>query len=182
MDAYIKMLLIGAAVAGLYAPTAAFAQKSGGGVVGGARLHPGTWSGQGSSRSMTRSQPTYRNATPESAPSESAPTSVAQKPTDQRSFSYEPKEEVKSSKEVAKASSGGCGCGNGSTVRTEPTPTTSAKSAESGRSYSYEPSTASSDSSVKTVQPTQRSYSSPRNRNGSGSSFSVDKAMRAKGY
>jgi len=40
MNAYIKMLLMGAAVAGLYAPTTAFAQKSGGGVIGDARLHP----------------------------------------------------------------------------------------------------------------------------------------------
>ena len=182
MNTYVKMLLIGASVAGLYAPTTAFAQRSGGGVVGDARLHPGTWNGQGSSRSMTRSQPTYRNATPEVAPSESASTAVAEKTTEQRSFSYEPKDDTKASKEVIKANSGGCGCGNGSELRTAPTPTSVPKSTESGRSYSYEPSTATSDSAVRTVQPAQRSYYSPRSRNGGGSSFSVDKAMRAKGY
>lgn len=180
MNAHVKMILIGAAVAGLYAPTTAFAQKSGGGVIGDARLHPGTWSSQGTSRSVTRSQPMYRSAAPETANSDAAPTAVAEKSTEQRSFSYEPKEEVKSSKEVAKANS--CGCGNGSAVRTEPTPTTAPKSTESGRSYSYEPSTTSSDSTVRTVQPTQRSYSSPRSRSGSGNGFSIDKAMRAKGY
>src|SRR5882724_9611254 len=131
MNAYIKTLLIVVAMAGLYSPTTAFAQKSGGGVIGDARLHPGTWSSQGTSRSMTRSQPMYRSAAPEAVNSDAAPTAVAEKSTDQRSFSYEPKEEVKSSKEVAKANSGGCGCGNGSTVRTKPTPTTAPKSTES---------------------------------------------------
>ena len=95
MNAYVKMILVGTAIAGLYAPAAAFAQKSAGGVIGDARLHPGTWSSQGSSRSVMRSQPTYRSAAPETVRSESAPTAVAQKPTEQRSFSYEPKEETK---------------------------------------------------------------------------------------
>jgi hypothetical protein len=167
MNAYIKMLLVGTAIAGLYAPAAAFAQKSAGGVIGDARLHPGTWSGQGSSRSVVRSQPTYRSAAPETARSESAPTVVAQKPTEQRSYSYEPKEETK-------VSAGSCGCG--SSARTEPAPTTAARSTESGRSFSYEPSTDSNTSTVRTVQPTRRNYSTP------SSGFSHDTAMRAKGY
>jgi hypothetical protein len=180
MNASIKTFLTVIALFGLYSPAAVYAQRSSGGVVGDARLHPGTWSSQGTSRSVARSQPTYRSAAPEIVSSEAAPTAVAQKSTDQRSFSYEPKEEATASKEVTKAKSGGCG--NGSTVRTEPTPTTAPRSTESGRSYSYEPSTASSDSTVRTVQPMQRSYSSPRSRGGSGSGFSIDKAMRAKGY
>jgi hypothetical protein len=179
MSASMKTFLMVVALFGLYFPAAVYAQKSGGGIIGDSRLHPGTWSSQGTSRSVTRSQSTYRSAAPEIVSSEAAPTAVAQKPTEQRSFSYEPKEEAKASKEVTKANSGGCGC---STVRAQSTPTTAPKSTESGRSYSYEPSTASSDSAVRTVQPTQRSYSSPRSRSGSSSGFSIDKAMRAKGY
>lgn len=166
MNAYVKMILVGTAIAGLYAPEAAFAQKSAGGVIGEARLHPGTWNSQGSSRSVVRSQPMYRNAAPETVRSQSAPTAVAQKPTEQRSFSYEPKGESKSS-------ANGCGCGS---VRTETAPTATARSTESGRSYSYEPSTESGGSRVRTVQPSRRSYSTPR------SGFSHDAAMRAKGY
>lgn len=180
MNASIKTLLMVAAVVALYSPVAVYAQKSAGGVVGDARLHPGTWSNQGSSRSMSRSQPMSRSAAPEVAPSESASTAVAQKPTEQRSFSYEPNEETKPSQEVTKANSGGCGCG--SSMRAQSTPTTESKPVESGRSYSYEPSTTSTDSTVRTVQPTQRSYSSSRGRSGGGSGFSIDKAMRAKGY
>lgn len=167
MNAYIKMLLVGTAVAGLYAPAAAFAQKSSGGVTGDARLHPGTWSNQGSSRSVTRSQSTYRSAAPEIVRSESAPTAA----TEQRSYSYEPKAEPKAE---TKASSGGCGCG--SSARTESSPTTATGSTESGRSFSYEPSTDTGSTTVRTVQPTRRSYGAPR------SGFSYDKAMRAKGY
>jgi len=167
MNAYIKMILVGTAIAGLFAPANAFAQKSAGGAIGEARLHPGTWGNQGTSRSATRSRSMYRSTAPETVRTESAPTAVAQKPTEQRSFSYEPKEETK-------ASVGGCGCG--STVRTESAPTATSRSTESGRSYSYEPSTDSSSSRMRTTQPSRRSYSTPR------SGFSHDTAMRAKGY
>lgn len=176
MNVYFKLISIGATVASLYFPAAAFAQRSGGGVVGDARLHPGTWNSRGTSSSMMRSQTTYRSAAPQSVDSGSSPAAVAQNPTEQRSFSYEPKEETKPS------SSGSCGCGSSGNVQTKPTPSSTATSTESGRSYSYEPSTTSSSSEVKTTQPTQRSYSAPRSRTGGGSSFSVDRAMRAKGY
>jgi len=66
MNAYVKMLLMGAAIAGLYAPSAAFAQKSAGGVTGEARLHPGTGNSQGSSRSAMawwRVKPSFRSMT-----------------------------------------------------------------------------------------------------------------------
>lgn len=126
MNSHLKMLLIGTAALGLYAPAITFAQQSIGGAVGEARLHPGTWNNQRSSRSYARSRPMYRSTAPVIVRSESAPNSVAQVPTERRSFSYEPSQQ---------AVSGPCG---GDT--TASAPATVQRSEETRRSYSYEPS------------------------------------------
>lgn len=143
MNLYLKTLLLLVAIGGLFVPATAFAQKSAGGVIGDARLHPGTWSDRSTSRSM-RSQPTYRSSAPVVVRSESAPTS----PTEQRSYSYEPSQK-------AQSSSGGCGCG--SSAKTEDAVPKTARSTDNRRSYSYEPSINDSSSAPRT-------YSAPRTR------------------
>jgi hypothetical protein len=88
MNAQFKKMMMVAAFAALFVPTTAFAQKSGGGVVGGARLSPGSWGNQRSSGSVSRSYQSYRRTTPAIVRIERAPTAVAQVPTERRSFSY----------------------------------------------------------------------------------------------
>src|SRR5689334_21284888 len=152
MNTQLKNLMLGTVLVGLVLPTMALAQRSGGGVAGGARLRPGTWNSQSSSRSVMRSQPVYRSSTGQS---ESVPTEVAQKGTDQRSFSYEPKEE-------AKTGTGGCGCDGH--AQAQPSTNEKEQKADSGRSFSYEPSTtlnqpaAPPSQSTQRVQSPQRSY------------------------
>jgi hypothetical protein len=151
MNPYFKKALLAGAVLTLVVPTSAMAQKSAGGVVGGARLHPGTWgSSQRMSRSSDRYQPTYRSNAPVIVRSERAPEIVAQAPTRERSFSYEPSQVVQS---------GDWGCGE--IVQTERARATAERAVERGRSFSYEPSMSDS-SSGSYVAP--RSYSSPRIR------------------
>lgn len=139
MNTHLKMLLIGSAALGLYAPTITFAQQSIGGAVGEARLHPGTWNNQRSSRSYARSRPMYRGTAP-------APNSVAQVPTERRSFSYDPSQQ---------AVSGPCGGGD----TTESAPATAQRSEETRRSYSYEPSMSDTYSAprmqLRSSQPTR---------------------------
>jgi len=134
MNAYLKILFFGAAIVGLYFPTTALAQKSAGGVAGEARMHPGTWGEQRSSRSFTRSRPMYRSTAPVIVRTEQAPRAVAQAPTERRSFSYEPAETPEQA-----GTSSGCGCGN--SVRTERVPETAQRSTQTERRFSYEPST-----------------------------------------
>ena len=107
--------------------------------------------GRSSSRSYTASR-SYRSNAPVIVRSEAAPTTVAQTPTERRSFSYEPAESGKQA-----VTSGGCGCGT--SVRTERVPETAQHATQTERSYSYEPSTDS-----KTTEPAVRSYSAPRMR------------------
>ncbi len=168
MNVYVKTLLIGVAVAGLYSPATAFAQKGAGGVIGDARLHPGSWNTQVRSRSHTPSQPMVRSTAPTTVRTETASSEVAQAPTDRRSYSYEP------SQPKASAVTGGCGCGQSAV--TEKTPASTAqRSTETRRSYSYDP--AQVESAPTASRPANaRSYRTPR------SGFSIDAAMRAKGY
>lgn len=139
MNTNLKKLLLALAAAALFVPTTAFGQKSVGGVTGGARLHPGAWTQSGSpSRSM------YRGSAPMIVRSESAGDSLAQGPTERRSYSYEPSQQ----------SQGGAGrCSE--SVATEKAPSQAERSTESRRSYSYEPSTRSREVSGQ-------SYSGPR--------------------
>jgi len=155
MKTSLKAMLIVVAIAGLYAPATAVAQKSAGGVVGEARLHPGTWNNQRSSRSGMRSRPMYRSNAPAIVRSETVPRDVAQAPTERRSFSYEPTESAGSAEQPRK--NGGCGCGN--SVRAEREPMTALPSTRSERSFSYEPSADSNN-----AEPAVRSYSAPRMR------------------
>jgi hypothetical protein len=101
MKTYLKAMLMTAAVAGLYVPTTAFAQKSAGGVTGEARLHPGTWGNQRASRSYgrsyARSRPMYRSTAPVIVRTERTPDAVAQAPAERRSFSYEPSQRADNS-------------------------------------------------------------------------------------
>lgn len=89
-------------------------------------------SNQRASQSVGRSRPMYRSTAPVIVRTESAPNAVAQAPSDERSYSYEPSQRAVSGP-----------CGGGSTV--EPTPAT-AQRTETSRSYSYEPSTSDSHS------------------------------------
>jgi hypothetical protein len=138
MNAYFKKLSTAMVFAALLAPTTALAQKSTGGVIGEARLHPGTWNSQRMSQSGIRTRPMIRSATPAIVQAEQAPNAVAQAPTERRSFSYEPSQQG----EVRI----GCCC----TVTSQPAPETAQRSTQTYRSYSYEPST--------------QSYSAPRMR------------------
>lgn len=157
MNPYLKALFIVAAVAGLYVPSTALAQKSGGGVVGEARLHPGTWGNQRSSRSGMRSRPMYRNTAPVIVRSERAPQAVAQAPAERRSFSYEPAQQT----EMSRSSGGGCG---GSVITEERASATAQRSTETRRSFSYEPSMSD------TRPATRDSYSAPRTQSRSNQS------------
>lgn len=151
MNYFFKTVMLVAAVVGLGIPAVAVAQKSAGGVVGEARMHPGTWGNQRSSQSYTRSQPMYRSTAPVIVRTEQAPTSVAQSPTERRSYSYEPSQQ---------AMSAPCGCA--SHVATESTPANVQRSTETRRSYSYEPSMSES---------TSRSYPAPRMRSSRSSNL-----------
>lgn len=95
-------------------------------------------SNQRGSHSARRSRPMYRGTAPVIVRTEPAPNAVAQAPSEQRSYSYEPSQP---------AMSGGCGCGNSVTM--EPAPSTSQRSTETRRSYSYEPSTSDSYSAPR---------------------------------
>ena len=107
----------------------------------------------GSARSVARPR-SYRRATPvivRSEPiivrSESVPTTVAQAPTEQRSFSYDPAQPADSS--VSQDCVG--------VTEAVQMPATAQPSTQRDRSYSYEPSM-----STSTTQPSARSYSAPR--------------------
>ena len=148
MNRYIKTLsLVVAAVAGLYFPTVAVAQKGVGGVTGEARLHPGTWDHQRQPRSYARSRPMDRSTAPVIVRTEPIPSAVAQAPTERQSFSYEPSHQNVS----------GSGCGRGQSVATEEAPATAQRSTETRRSYSYEPATSDSFSAPSAPRMQMRS-------------------------
>ena len=149
MNSFIKTLLFVAIAAALFVPTSAMGQKSAGGVVGEARLHPGTWNSQHTSRSRARSQPMYRSTSPVIVRSERVPEVVAQVPTERRSFSYNPAQGSRSESKQSES----CCCGSG--VKTEKAPATAEPSTSTRRSFSYEPS-------MNQPSGEQRSYSAPR--------------------
>ena len=160
MNSFFKTLMLVTAIIGLCVPAVALAQKSAGGVVGGARLHPGTWNSQRSSRSYARSRPMYRSTAPVIVRTEPTPSSVAQAPTERRSYSYEPSQR--------RTVNGGY---NGAVIY-ERAPAAAQRSTGTRRSYSYEPSINES-----TAAP--RSYSAPRMRSsGSWSWQSGSKSER----
>jgi hypothetical protein len=138
MNTSLKKTMIAIAIAAVLAPASAYAQKSGGGVMGGARQHPGTWQMDGSasrsrsySRSYTRS---YRSSPRVIVRSERAPAAVAQAPTERRSFSYDPA----TPKASSRVTTGRCG---EVIVSKSDAKASSEKSATTTRrSYSYEPS------------------------------------------
>lgn len=145
MKTYLKGLLMVAAIAGLYVPATAVAQKGAGGVVGEARLHPGTWSNQRAPRSVARSRPMYRSSAPVIVRTESAPA-VAQAPTDERSFSYEPSQQGET---VTPCPGSGV---------IESAPETAQRPTRTDRSFSYEPAI------EPATEPAVRTYSAPRMR------------------
>jgi hypothetical protein len=123
MTTYLKTMLALTVVVGLALPATASA-KSIGGVTGGARLHPGTWNSQRTSRSVAR---VYRSTAPVIVRTEPAPAAVAQAPTEQQRFSYEPADE------------GDTGGGCHGKAATQPAPATAQQSVETHRRFSYEP-------------------------------------------
>jgi hypothetical protein len=158
MNSFIKTLLFVAIAAALFVPTTAMGQKSAGGVVGDARLHPGTWNSQRSSRSQARSQPMYRSTSPVIVRSERAPEAVAQVPTERRSFSYDPAQGSRSESKQSES----CCCGSG--VSTEKAPATAEPSTSTRRSFSYEPS-------INQPSATGRSYYAPRTQSSKSSQW-----------
>lgn len=102
-------------------------------------------SNQRASRSVTRSRPMYRGTAPVIVRTETAPSSVAQAPTERRSYSYEPSQRS--------TVNGGC---NGAVIY-ERAPAAAQRSTETRRSYSYEPS-------INESSAAPRSYSAPRMR------------------
>ena len=155
MTTYLKSFVTVLAATVLFVPITAFAQKTGGGVVGEARLHPGTWNSQRSSQSRMRSQPMYRNSAPTVVRTERAPDAVAQVPTERRSFSYEPSQGTEPNTKE-QTHSGTCGC-SGTNRTIDRSSTNTEPATESRRSFSYEPS-------MSEPSTTTRSYAGPRTR------------------
>jgi len=158
MNHAYKSLLCLALAPGFFLPSLAIAQKSSGGVVGEARLHPSTaWSS--SSNSMYRSQGRWISGDSSNngynnsgyvIRSEAAPAEVAQMPSDERRFSYDPAQ----SDSNTSAAPCGCPCGSASNqtrtqVQPPPAPpapdfrdrTSTPTGADGGRSFSYDPQT-----------------------------------------
>lgn len=143
MNAYLKTLLVAAAVAGLYVPATANADFR--------DYNYKAWAQVGkqrSSPSFARSRPMYRSSAPVIVRSEPAPSAVAQAPTEQRSFSYEPSQSVVSG-----------GCHDAAT--TEQAPATAQRSPGVRRSFSYEPSMSGSYSAPRMQSRTSRSSRMP---------------------
>lgn len=166
MNTFFKRVFFVVALATLVTPTIALAQKSAGGVVGDARLHPGTWNSQRTTQSRMRSEPQYRST----APSERAPDVVAQAPTERRSYSYEPSQST-DARTTTRTQSGKCGCGN--SVVAEKAQATTERSTERQRSYSYEPS-------ISEPSATPRSYAAPRMQSSNSSQWQRTSGTKAE--
>jgi hypothetical protein len=158
MKTYFKALLMIAAVAAPFIPSAAVAQKSAGGVVGEARMHPGTWGEQRRSRSFTRSRPMYRSTAPVIVRTERAPSAVAQAPTEERRFSYDPSQQAPARVQAGTPCPQGVVIERREAVVTEPAPATAERPTRTYRSFSYEPGIDSSE------RPAGRTYSRPMRR------------------
>ena len=163
MNAYSKKLLVAGLSLLVLFPSLAVAQKSAGGVIGDARLRPGTWNSVRSSQYRTRSQPTYRNSAPIVSHSEQAPTAVAQAPSERRSFSYDPAQEPSAAKSLRTP----CDCGTVTTKSSTPgaqsheSAQAEVRASEGRRSFSYEPSLSDAPTSERTYS-TPSFQSSPR--------------------
>ena len=109
-------------------------------------------------RPNSNTSSTHRSTAPVIVRSAPDPAAVAQKPTTERAYSYEPSTQA--------GASTACG-GNAAAA---PAPSTARKTTSSNRSFSYEPGA---------------NYSGPAVRHSSGASrgeLSYEKAMRSKGY
>lgn len=146
MNSCLKKLIIGAAFAALFVPAITLAQRSPGGVTGGARLHIGNGASDRMSQSGTRSRQEYRSA-PVIIRSERAPDTIAQAPTERRSFSYEPSQQTQSGS-----------CGDSAKMEAPATE----RSTEYRRSFSYAPPMTDSSSM-------SRRYTAPRMRSSESS-------------
>lgn len=132
------------------------------------------WKGS-PNRSSVRSSRTYARSTPSVVKTEAAPAKVAQAPSENRTFSYDPAQDAK---QAAPCHSAAKSAPETAAKAAEKSTTKSAEKpkATSTRSFSYEPDMAPAR------------VSAPRyyGRSGGGSSgnggFSYDRAMRAKGY
>lgn len=171
MSTFFQRVFFVTALATLIAPSMSLAQKSGGGVIGDARLRPGTWNSQRTTQSRMRSEPQYRTVTPSQRP----PEVVAQAPTERRSYSYEPSKS-KDAEATTSTQSGSCGCGN--SRATEKAQATTERSTERERSYSYEPSM--NESSVNEPSATPRSYAPPRVQSSNSSSWQRTSGTKAE--
>lgn len=166
MNKFFKRSLVVVVLATLITPTVATAQKSAGGVVGDARLHPGTWSTQRTSPSRTRFQPQYQTA----APAAHSPKVVAQTPTERRSYSYEPSQSTEA-RTTTHSKSESCGCGNGVVI--EKAQSATKPSTERQRSYSYEPS-------ISEPSTAPQSYTAPRMQSSNSSHWQRTSGTKAE--
>lgn len=139
MNTFFKSLLLLAAVLGLSVTTSAKADFR--------DYNYKAWNqGYRASRSVARSRRVYRAPAPVIVRTERAPTAVAQSPTTERRFSYEPLQQVESGKPCPDS------------VTTQHAPATTQRPAESGRRFSYEPAIEPSR------EPAVRTFSRPMTR------------------
>jgi hypothetical protein len=114
------------------------------------------WTNFGRWTSPTANSRSYRENVPMVVRNESAPAAMAQAPSQERTYSYEPPQQA--------AGSTGCVKGDASTQ----SPNTAQQPSGNTRSFSYEP--------ANSVPASARSYNAPRGE------FSIDVARHAKGY
>jgi len=124
------------------------------------------WKGSSHTATARSNCPSPMRSAPGLVRTEPAPVSVAQAPTKERAFSYEP----------AKDKTAAPAADSKSKAATAPAPKTAEKSTTT-RSYSYEPGTA-----TYAAPAVRRSYDNYRSGGSSNSGNSYDRAMRAKGY
>jgi hypothetical protein len=139
MNTLFKSLLLLTAVIGLSVTTSAKADFR--------DYNDKAWNqGYRASRSVARSRRVYRSPASVIVRTERAPSAIAQAPTTDRRFSYEPSQQVES----------GTPCPD--SVTTVPAPATAQRPAESGRRFSYEPAIELSR------EPAVRTFSRPMTR------------------
>jgi hypothetical protein len=140
MNTYLKTLLMTGVAVGLFAAETARADFR--------DYNYKAWAQAGRQRTSQparRYRPMYRSTAPVIVRTESAPGAVAQAPTEERRFSYEPSQVQ-----------AGTPCPEG--VVTEPAPATAERPTRTYRSFSYEPGIEPS------AGPAVRTYSRPMRR------------------
>lgn len=148
MNPYLKrMLIVPAAIAALTVHILASSAAAAGPSLGFSKGKPyyGA-SNQRASQSRMRSQSMYRSTAPVIVRSESAPSAVAQAPTEERRFSYEPSQRVQAGRPCPEV------------VVTEPAPATAERPTQTYRRFSYEPGI------ERSAEPSVRTYSRPMRR------------------